>query len=397
MLSREVKDLLRFYSTPIYLYDTTLLQNTLEVLQKEAGRYGFLVHYAMKANSNPRLLRIIAQYGLGIDAVSGNEIERAIESGFPAEKIVFAGVGKRDEELRLGIEKKILAFNCESLQEIEIIDKISGELGERTDIALRINPDVDPRTHRLITTGTADDKFGIAQREIDRLLASLDSFHHIRIIGLHFHIGSQITDMAVFKELCLRVNDIYRWFEEQGIRPAHLDLGGGLGIDYGHPDSNSIPDFRSYFATFAENLQVDPDIRIHFELGRAIVAQCGELITRVLFTKTTESGRRLAIVDASMTELIRPALYDARHALENLSGGEEYDTYDVVGTVCESSDTFARDLRLPVLKRGDIISIKSTGAYGEAMASQYNMHPLPEAIYSDLIKSETGVSEEISR
>ncbi len=383
MLSAVVKDKLRTLETPFYFYDIDLLRRTLACCAEESSRYGYQVHYAIKANYDPRILAEIRSYGLGIDAVSGNEVRRAVECGYSPRDIVYAGVGKSDREIRYSIEQDICAFNCESFHELEIIDGIAASMGRRVRVALRINPDVDPQTHKYISTGQADSKFGISYTEIDRIRDKMPQWKHIEIIGLHFHIGSQILDLNVFAKLCERVNTLWQWFAERGFHFSYVNLGGGLGIDYVNPEEHPIPDFAGYFAVFHEHLRLGSDVSVHFELGRSIVGQCGELISRVLFHKTTASGKRVAIIDASMTELLRPALYQAKHVIENLSGGEKKDTYIIGGTVCESSDIFARDLTLPVLHRGDLVSIKSAGAYGAAMASTYNLHDLPGAVYSD--------------
>ncbi|MBQ4278398.1 MAG: diaminopimelate decarboxylase [Rikenellaceae bacterium] len=383
MLSKTIADRLKGFETPFYLYDIDLLRRTLRACADESSRYGYRVHYAIKANYDPRILEEIRSFGLGIDAVSGNEVRRGIECGFPARDIVYAGVGKSDKEIRYSIEQDIFAFNCESFHELEIIDGIAADMGRKVRVALRINPDVDPKTHKYISTGQADSKFGISYTEIDRIRERMPQWKNIEIVGLHFHVGSQIVDLSVFAKLCERVNELWAWFADSGFRFSYVNVGGGLGINYGDPEGEPIPDFAGYFAVFREHLHLGPGVEVHFELGRSIVGQCGELISRVLFHKTTASGKRVAIVDASMTELLRPALYQARHAIENLSGGDKRETYIIGGTVCESSDIFARDLELPVLHRGDLVSLKSAGAYGAAMASTYNLHDLPGAVYSD--------------
>ncbi len=383
MLSRKVREKLATHETPFYFYDIELLRATLAAVKAESEQYGYRVHYALKANFDPRIVDCIKAYGLGVDCVSGNEIRYAIEKGFSPKGIVFAGVGKSDDEIRYALEQGIFAFNCESAHELEIINELAAEMGKMADVALRINPDVDPMTHRYISTGQADSKFGISYKEIEEVADRLEALKNIRITGLHFHIGSQIREMRVFEYLCLRVNTLYEWFKNRGFHLSHINLGGGLGVDYEQPESEPTPNFKQYFAIFNRHLKIDPALEIHFELGRAIVAQCGELITRVLYNKVTAGGKQVAVVDASMTQLIRPALYQAHHAIENLSGGSDYKTYTIAGTACESSDIFADGIRLPHPRRGDLLSIKTAGAYGASMASRYNMHDLPAAIYSD--------------
>lgn len=383
MLSKKIVEKLSAYRTPFYLYDVELLHRTLQCAVEQSARYGYHIHYALKANFDDHLLDVIRSYGLGVDCVSGNEVRKAIESGFDPRKVVYAGVGKSDEEIRYSIEQNILAFNCESRQELQVIDQIAAEMGRTVDVALRINPDVDPRTHRHISTGHGDSKFGISYREIEQVADEIEQLRNIRIVGLHFHVGSQILDMTVFENLSRRVNELSRWFEQRGFALEHINVGGGLGIDYDDPDRATVSDFERYFATFARTLDVG-DKQIHFELGRSIVGQCGELISRVLYRKTTPTEREVAIIDASMTELMRPALYGAHHRIVNLTSPDAQQiSCMVAGTVCESSDIFAREVELPELRRGDLVAIQSAGAYGRSMASCYNLHALPEAVYSD--------------
>ncbi len=385
MLSKKIASELKNLPTPFYLYDMDLLRETLRRVAAESSRYGYKVHYAIKANFDDRVLAAVRDAGMGIDCVSGNEVRKAIESGFPAAGIVYAGVGKSDDEIRFAIEQRIFAFNCESSEELEVIDSLAAKMGVVMDVALRINPDVDPMTHRYISTGQADSKFGIAYSEIESIVDRLPELKNINITGLHFHIGSQIRELRVFEYLCRRVNTLAGYFRERGLQLTHLNMGGGLGVEYKRPDTEPIPDFAGYFAIFNEFLQPGRGVEVHFELGRSIVAQCGEVISRVLFNKVTAGGRNVAIIDASMTELIRPALYQAHHAIENLDArkGGMTKVYTVAGTVCESSDTFAHDLTLPELRRGDMVSIKTAGAYGAAMASRYNLHDLPRTYYHE--------------
>lgn len=374
--------------TPFYYYDLDLLRRTLLAATGEATKYGYHVHYAMKANVEPHILREIQRAGLGADCVSGYEVRCAIENGFAPEKVVFAGVGKSDHEIEYAIRAGIFAFNCESLQELEVVNELAAAQDKVVNIALRINPNVQPQTHKYISTGQSESKFGISYTEVDQALARLHSLSHIRIVGLHFHIGSQIRNMDSFAELAQRVNEIAEWFTAKGIVLQHLNMGGGLGIDYQDPDAEPVPNFAGYFRTFHENLRVAPGQTVHFELGRSITAQCGELITRVLYTKTTAGGSQFAITDAGMTELIRPALYSAHHRIENLTAAAEgtdarpMGMYSIAGPICESSDIFARDIEFPESRRGDVLSLRSTGAYGSIMASNYNMRPIAPSRFS---------------
>jgi diaminopimelate decarboxylase len=384
MLSRTIKDNLRGFPTPFYLYDMELLNSTLDVIATEAARYGYKMHYAIKANNDERILRAVLSHGIGIDCVSGNELRLIRRLGFPAEGIVYAGVGKSDEEIRLAIAEGIRAFNCESREELQVIDQLAGDMGRKARVALRINPEVDPHTHRHISTGQADSKFGISYKEIEQVAEELGGYANLEFQGLHFHIGSQITDMRVFEFFCKRVNSLVGWFRERGFPLTYLNMGGGLGINYDNPEGEPMVDFTKFFDVFARNLAVS-GVEVHFELGRSVVGQCGELISRVLFNKINSAGNEVVIIDASMAELIRPALYDAYHAIENLDArpGSELRPYIIAGTVCESSDIFASGRMLPLLRRGDLVSIKSAGAYGQSMSSRYNMHDTPRVVYSD--------------
>jgi diaminopimelate decarboxylase len=384
MYSKELVNSFSSFQTPFYYYDLVLLQATIAALKKEADKYGFIVHYAVKANANDRILRIINESGLGADCVSGNEILKSLEMGFDKSDIVFAGVGKTDEEIDIGLKNEIFCFNCESLQELEVINQLAKQMGKVANVALRINPNVDAKTHYYITTGLEETKFGINKWELDELLSNLNSLKYIKLKGLHFHIGSQVTDLEVFKGLCIRVNEIKQWFNERNIDFEHINVGGGYGVDYEHPDNNSIPDFETFFKIFNDLLECQPNQKIHFELGRTIVAHCGSLISKVLYIKKGVNTN-FAILDAGMTELMRPALYQSYHKIENLSSNGKLERYDVVGPICESSDTFGKSVLLPETNRGDIIAIRSTGAYGEVMSSGYNLRDRVKAVYSDEI------------
>ena len=369
--------------TPFYYYDADLLRKTLQTINDEANKHqGFCVHYAVKANAHPRVLRIIREAGLGADCVSGGEIEAALRAGFPADKIVYAGVGKSDWEINLGLEKEIFCFNVESIPELEVINSLAGASGKTARVAFRINPDVGAHTHANITTGLAENKFGIAMRDMEDVIAEAAGMKHVKFVGLHFHIGSQILDMGDFEALCNRINDLQNQLERHQITVEHINVGGGLGIDYQHPNRVPIADFQAYFNTYAKKLRLRPGQTLHFELGRAVVAQMGSLITRVLYIKKGAT-KQFAIVDAGMTDLIRPALYQAYHKIENISSDEEKETYDVVGPICESSDVFCKQIDLNSCHRGDLIAIRSAGAYGEIMASGYNCRQLPKGYMND--------------
>ncbi len=383
MLSRQVADKLAKYETPFYLYDIELLDQTLESLMSIASKYGYKIHYAIKANYDARLLQIIRKYGVGIDCASGNEVRCAIEAGFDPKSIVYAGVGKRDKEIRYAIEQNILAINCESIEELNLVNELAAEAGKVVNIALRVNPDIDPKTNHCIDTGQADSKFGISYEEILSSVDDIRALKNVDVIGMHIHIGSQIRELHVFENMCNKVNVIVENLTKLGFEIEFVDVGGGLGINYDMPENEPIPNFASVFAIIKQHLKVGQR-EVHFEFGRSIVGQCGELITRVLYNKTTATGRRLVIVDGSMTELIRPALYGSYHNIENItSEAEQRLKYTIVGTACESTDVFDENVSLPITKRGDLLTIKSAGAYGMSMASRYNQHDLPVAVYSD--------------
>ncbi len=373
-------DKIQTLKTPCYYYDTALLQRTLAEMQSHMSP-NFHMHYAVKACANPAILGIIASAGLGADCVSGGEIEAALNAGFPAEGIVFAGVGKADWEIELALRKGIFCFNVESQPELEVIDQLAHQQDTVARVALRINPNVGAHTHANITTGLAENKFGIDMQDMERVIRRSQELTNVQLIGLHFHIGSQILEMDDFEALCHRINELQGSLDSMGVNLKNINVGGGLGIDYHEPDLHPIPDFEAYFSTFRQHLKLRPGQQLHFELGRAIVGQCGSLLTRVLYVKEN-AIKKFCIVDAGMTDLIRPALYDAFHLVENVTSTEEQETYDVVGPICESSDVFVEAFSMPRAKRGDMLALRSAGAYGEIMASQYNCRPLPRA-YTD--------------
>ena len=373
----------RHIDTPFYYYDTALLKATLDAICAAiASQPNYYVHYAMKANANPKLMQLIREAGFGVDCVSGGEIRTAIAEGFEADSIMFAGVGKSDWEIRLALQLGIFSFNVESLAELEVIQELAEQEQRIARVCLRINPDVEAHTHTHIVTGMAENKFGIALDDMMMVIEKANQYANISLKGLHFHIGSQITDMQDFKDLCERINAIQDQLNAQGVYPEIINVGGGLGVDYYAPSENPIPDFKAYFSVFMDCMQLRDGQSLHFELGRSIVAQCGSLMTRVLYVKQSVD-KQFAIVDAGMTELIRPALYGAYHHIENLtSTADKMQKYDVVGPICESSDIFAADFSLPTTQRGDILAIRSAGAYGESMASCYNCRQLPSS-YTD--------------
>ena len=373
----------RELETPFYYYDANLLRDTLNVIRTEAAKYNkFCVHYAIKANANPKVLSIIREHGLGADCVSGGEIAAAIKAGFPASKIVYAGVGKTDREINLGLDHDIFCFNVESVPELEVINELAAAKGKIARVAFRINPDVGAHTHANITTGLAENKFGISMEDMDRVIDMAETLPNVKFVGLHFHIGSQIVDMGDFVALCNRVNELQEKLYARQIIVEHINVGGGLGIDYSHPNRQPIPNFAEYFSTYHKHLKLRPQQTLHFELGRAVVGQCGSLISKVIYVKQG-TNKQFAILDAGMTDLIRPALYQAYHKIENITSDEAIETYDVVGPICESSDVFGKAIDLNKVHRGDLFALRSAGAYGEIMASAYNCRTLPQAYTSE--------------
>jgi len=382
MITRETIEKFRDLPTPFYYYDLDILKTTLDTLKKESLKTGYKIHYALKANPNHRILNLISSFGFGADCVSWNEIDAAIKAGINPAEIVFAGVGKSDREIKSAIAAGIFCFNCESIPEMEVINQFAVIQNKQVDIALRINPLIEAHTHKYITTGVAESKFGINTWELDEVLKRLSDLKNLNLLGIHFHVGSQITRLSVFKSLCARINELQEWFASRNATLRIINVGGGLGIDYENPDT--YPKFGEYFSLLRKFIDLKPGQELHVEPGRSVVGQCGSLISRVLYIKSG-SNTKFAIIDAGMTDLIRPALYQANHKIENLTSDRESSRYDVVGPVCESSDTFARYIELPETQRGDIMAIRSAGAYGEAMASRYNLRDLPRAVYSDEI------------
>ena len=370
--------------TPFYYYDLDLLRDTLSEINKQIEGVPFLVHYALKANVNPKLLAEIKKAGLGADCVSGGEVQAAIDAGIEPSKIAFAGVGKADWEINLALEHDIFCFNVESIPELEVINELAGAKSKIARVALRINPDIDAHTHHKITTGLNENKFGINMEDMDKVVNLLPAFDHIHVVGVHFHVGSQITDLTVFQDLCVRLREIQQFFLDKNISLQHINVGGGLGVNYEHPNHFPMPDFEAYFRIFRQHVKLEPGQTLHFELGRSVVAQCGSLISRVLYVKEGVQ-KNFAILDAGFTDLVRPAMYGAYHRIENLTSQLPEEEYDVVGPICESTDVFAKDYFINKPKRGDIFAIRTAGAYGEIMASQYNLRDLPKGYTSDEI------------
>ena len=398
MMDSKIIDTLDKVATPFYYYDMDLFHRTVDHVADLAVRYDIKVHYAVKANVERRLLEYISSKGFGADCVSGNEVLHAHDCGFAADKIVYAGVGKSDKEIYNALMLGIEAFNCESLQEIYVINEMAHRHGVKANVSVRINPDIDAHTHKYVTTGLYENKFGISQHEFDKLIDILTKSEHINFIGLHFHVGSQITRVdEVYALECQRANEIVAYFERNGLKVTNINLGGGLGVDYDDPDENPTADFDTWFRTIRENIICREDQCVHVEPGRSLVAQCGTLISRVLFVKSGET-KNFLIMDAGMNDLIRPALYGAYHKIENLSAEMRtffptHQAYDIVGPVCESSDVWGAGRLLPLSVRGDLMAIRSTGAYGQVMASRYNMKDLAPSVFSDRLEEAPAVND----
>lgn len=376
----QLSDVLGSIETPFYLYDIDLLNRTLAAAKEAADKRGYFIHYAIKANNNQPILSAIRHAGFGIDCVSGNEVSKALEMGFSPSVIDFAGIGKTDEEIVTALNAGIFSLNVESIEELEVINLLAQQLGVTANVSLRINPNIDAHTHKNITTGLSENKFGLDLTVLPQLVDRISSFEHVSIKGLHFHLGSQITDLEVFKELAVKASQLHHYFQRQGFSFEHINMGGGLGISYENPQSEAIPDFEAFFAVFQDNLKLPEGVKVHFELGRSLVAQCGILVAKVVFVKKGLT-KKFLILDGGMTDLIRPALYQAFHLTENITRDEDAETYDVVGPICESTDCFGEDVQLSGSYRGDLIAIYSTGAYGQVMSSKYNMRDRAKAYY----------------
>lgn len=382
MITKQQIEAFKSISTPFYFYDMELLKKTLDIYKSQIDKYGYNAHYALKANADPRVLEMIRSYGLGADCVSGNEVKLAVKSGFDPQKVVYAGVGKSDKEIKAALKAGIFSFNCESVPEIKVINDLAKGMGVKARISLRINPDIDAHTHKYISTGLKENKFGISPWAFQDVTDLIAQCSNVELIGLHFHVGSQITEMGVFETTCRRVEELQKWFIDHNIAINNINLGGGLGINYQDPNGDPVPHFEDYFKVINKNLIVRPGQKVHFEPGRAIVGQCGHVITRVLYVKVGKE-KKFAILDAGMNDLIRPALYQAYHDIENLTSDGRKIRYDIVGPVCESSDCWGQKRLVNTAQRGDIFAIHSAGAYGQVMAMKYNQRDLAKAVYSD--------------
>lgn len=396
-LSRIAKEV----GTPCYVYSHHTLVRHFRVYDGAFKNIPHIVAFAMKANSNLAVLRLMAKEGSGVDIVSGGELFRALKAGVPASKIVFAGVGKKSEEIREALNADILMFNVESSAELQAINEVAASMGVKARVALRINPDIDPKTHPYISTGLKKSKFGIAADRAIEEFKNAAAFSHIKVVGLHAHIGSQLTQVTPFVESLKKVLTMVQTLAEQGISLRYVNIGGGLGITY----SDETPPEPKDLAEAISPLVRDLKCVLIMEPGRVIVGNAGVMLTKVLYAKDGEA-KRFLIVDAAMNDLIRPSLYDAYHDIrpvyEKVTHGEKK-TVDVVGPVCESGDFLAKDRVMPAMGAGDLMAVMSAGAYGFVMSSNYNSRPrVPEVLvhegqyhvirsresYEDLVRGE---------
>ncbi|MGE0468011.1 MAG: diaminopimelate decarboxylase [Nitrospira sp.] len=396
-VSRIAKEL----GTPCYIYSHTTLVRHFHAYESAFKHIPHVIAFAMKANSNLAILRLMAREGSGVDIVSGGELFRALKAGVPASKIVFAGVGKAPDEIRDALKAGILMFNVESPAELHAINQVAAEVGSKARIALRINPDIDPKTHPYISTGLKKSKFGIAAERAVEDFVLAASMSHIEVVGVHAHIGSQLTDVAPFTAALKKVVSLIGALKERGLNIRYLNIGGGLGITYSDEKPPLPQDLSNAVLPLVQGL----NLTLVMEPGRVIVGNAGILVTKALYLKEGET-KSFVIVDAAMNDLIRPSLYDAYHEVRPVNeeaGRREKQTVDIVGPVCESGDFLAKDRSLPVVKPGELLAVMSAGAYGFVMASNYNSRPrVPEVLvregefhvirererYEDLIKGE---------
>ncbi len=366
------------FGTPCYVYSRAALTAAYQEFDSAFAGRSHLVCYAVKANSNLAILNLFARLGSGFDIVSGGELQRVLSAGGNPQKIVFSGVGKRPDEMRAALNAGILCFNVESEAELITLNQVAAEMGKIAPVSLRVNPDVDAKTHPYISTGLKENKFGIPFDEAEKLYLSIQQFTNVHATGLDCHIGSQLTELDPFIEACGKILDLLNRLEAQGLQIEHLDLGGGLGIRY---SAEKPPSARHYIAAVCGGIGRRGQ-RILIEPGRALVGNAGLLLTRVEYLKHTPY-RDFAIVDAAMNDLIRPALYDAYHEiLPVIANGNDVKTYQVVGPVCETGDFLGHDRKL-ALSQGNLLAVMSAGAYGMSMSSNYNTRPRAAEVMVD--------------
>ncbi len=364
--------------TPCYVYSRATFERHYTHMDKALGCMDHVICFAVKANSNLSVLRLLAELGAGADVVSGGEMFRALESGIPADKIVFAGNGKTERELRQAIENGIMMINVDSESELRLLERVAESMDAVAPVALRVNPDVDPKTHPYISTGLKKNKFGVSIDRAIECYRRAAASSHLDIVGIHSHIGSQITEVEPFVESVSKLSDLALKLGDEGIKLRYIDLGGGIGITYRNEDPLTYEKYAQSIAPYIEragcSLVVEP--------GRSISGNAGILLTRVLYVKEGET-KTFVVVDAAMNDLMRPSLYDSYHAIVPVTEKTGSDTFvvDVVGGICESGDFLARDREIPRVAEGDLLAVMSAGAYGSSMSSTYNSRPLvPEVL-----------------
>jgi diaminopimelate decarboxylase len=367
--------------TPFYCYSTATLERHYQVMDKAFAGTDHMICYAMKANSNQAVIRAMAAMGAGMDVVSEGELRRALAAGVPARKIVFSGVAKTAREMALALKEGIACFNVESEPELELLSAVANRVGQRASVSIRVNPDVDAKTHAKITTGKADNKFGISYLRASEVYARAAALPAIDVAGIDMHIGSQITELAPYEKAYTLMADLTRQLLAEGHAIRHLDLGGGLGVPY--RGDNDIPPHPDEYGAMCKRVLGPLGLKLVLEPGRMFVGNAGILVTRVIYRKETEA-RAFIIQDGAMNDLIRPTLYDAHHDVlpvdEKLASGDLAEA-DVVGGICESGDYFAKQRRLPLFQPGDLMAIMTAGAYGAVQAGTYNSRPLvPEVM-----------------
>jgi len=388
--------------TPFYCYSTATLTRHYKLFEEALEGLDHVVCFAVKSNSNQAVLRTLANLGAGMDVVSGGEYRRARAAGVPGDKIVFSGVGKTREEMRTALEGGIRQFNVESEPEMRALSEVAVSLGVTAPIAIRINPDVDAKTHEKIATGKSENKFGIPISRAREVYAEAAALPGIEVMGIDVHIGSQLTDLEPFEAAYLKVAELTRALREDGHDIRRLDLGGGLGIPY--TQSNEVPPLPMQYGELIKRTVGDLGCEVEIEPGRLISGNAGILVSQVIYLKSGE-GRDFLIVDAAMNDLLRPSLYAAHHDIVPVAEpapGAEQAPYDIVGPVCETGDTFAKQRNLPALDAGDLIAFRSAGAYGAVMASEYNTRPLvPEVLVNGdqfaVIRARPSFDEIINR
>ncbi|MBS0298724.1 MAG: diaminopimelate decarboxylase [Proteobacteria bacterium] len=366
------------FGTPCYVYSRAALTQAYQAFDSAFANRDHLICYAVKANSNIAILNLFARLGSGFDIVSGGELQRVIKAGGDPGKIVFSGVGKNAEEMRMALNAGILCFNVESEAELTVLNQIAKDMGKIAPASLRVNPDVDAKTHPYISTGLKENKFGVPAKEAERIYQSAHLFPHIRFTGLDCHIGSQLTELEPFMQASSKMLTLLKALQSQGSQIEHLDLGGGLGIRYTNETPPSIKDYVSALCASTQHIKQ----RLLIEPGRSLVGNCGILLTRIEYLKHTPA-RNFAIVDAAMNDLMRPALYDAYHDILPVHNNDgETESYQVVGPVCETGDFLGHDRNL-CLSTGDLLAVMSAGAYGMSMSSNYNTRPRAAEIMVD--------------